>query len=100
MTSALSIHRLAGLPGEELVRKGLEDLVSGKITQEACLASIASPRLSRCGLLSSDAALVPEAELVLYRLLSNSEADPYARYNSLLRRLVSFEHALDHLAPL
>lgn len=95
MTSELSIHDLAGLPGEEIVRKGLQDLESGAVTQEACLVSIASPRLHQRGLLHLDAALVPEAELALYRLLGQSEDDPYARYNSLLRRLVSFEHALD-----
>lgn len=99
MKTAISIHDLSGFPREELVRKGLEDLDSGQVTQEACLVSIASPRLSRCGLLISEATLMPDAELVLYRLLGQSEADPYARYNSLLRRLVSFEHALDQLVP-
>jgi hypothetical protein len=46
-----------------------------------------------------DVALVADAELALYELLGKTEEDPYGRYNSLLRRLVSFEHALDRLAP-
>jgi len=95
----ISIDQLAGLPGEELVRKGLVDLNAGELTAEACLVSIASPRLRQRGLLSGGAALVPDAELVLYQLLGKAEGDAYSRYNSLLRRLVSFEHALDRLVP-
>jgi len=95
----ISIDQLAGLPGQELVRKGLVDLNAGELTVEACLVSIASPRLRQRGLLSGGAALVPDAELVLYQLLGKAEGDAYSRYNSLLRRLVSFEHALDRFAP-
>ena len=95
----ISIDQLAGLPGEELVRKGLVDLNAGDLTAEACLVSIAGPRLRQRGLLSGGAALVPDAELVLYQLLGKAEGDAYSRYNSLLRRLVSFEHALDRLVP-
>ena len=95
----ISIDQLAGLPGEELVRKGLVDLNTGELTAEACLVSIASPRLRQRGLLSGGAALVPAAELALYQLLGKAEGDAYSRYNSLLRRLVSFEHALDRLVP-
>ena len=95
----LAIDQLTGLPGEELVRKGLVDLKAGEVTIEACLASIAGPRLRQRELLANDAVLVPEAELTLYQLLGKTEEDPYSRYNSLLRRLVSFEHALDRFAP-
>ena len=91
--------QLAGLPGEELVRKGLLDLDAGEVTVEACLVSIASPRLRRTGFLPTKTKLVPDAELTLYGLLGKTEDDPYGRYNSLLRRLVSFEHALDRLSP-
>lgn len=95
----ISIDQLAGLPGEELVRKGLMDLNAHEVTAESCLVSIASPRLRRCGLLTTDVSIVPEAEMVLYQILGKTERDPYSRYNSLLRRLVSFEHALDRLSP-
>lgn len=95
----LTVDHLSGLPSEELVRKGLVDLSAGEVTPEACLVSIASPRLRQRGLLAANVAPVQEAELALYHLLGKTEADPYSRYNSLLRRLVSFEHALDRLAP-
>jgi len=36
-----------------------------------------------------------EYELQLYDLLKKEGGDPYARYNALLRELVSFENALD-----
>ena len=93
----LAVDQLTGLPGEELVRQGLEDLGSGRVTEEACLVSMASPRLLDCGLLAVDATLVADAEMTLYRLLGQHAEDPYSSYNSLVRRLVSFEHALDRI---
>ncbi len=97
MRALVSADQLTGLPGEEFVRKGLEDLDSGAVTEEACLVSMASPRLRECGLLAPDAGLVVEAEMTLYQLLGRRVSDPYSSYSSLLRRLVSFEHALDKL---
>jgi hypothetical protein len=89
--------RLAGLPGEDLVREGLADACAGRCTIPAALVSIACPRLQRAGLFPSDAPLPPvEAELQLYRLLRQSGGDAYSRYNALLRELVSFEQALDY----
>ncbi len=88
---------IAGLPGEALVRQGLADLSLGNCTVAACLASIASPRLVRAGLLDRAAAeQFTEPELLLYRLLRREGGDAYSRYNSLVRELVSFEMALDH----
>lgn len=87
---------IIGLPGESLVRQGLEDVHAGRRTAEACLISIARPRLSRAGLLSGiEAKLPPDPELCLYRLLLAEEGDAYSRYNALVRELVSFENALD-----
>jgi hypothetical protein len=97
MNTLISPDQLTGLPGEELVRKGLTDLGSGQVTEEACLVSMASPRLRDCGLLSANISLVADAEMTLYRLLGQHAEDPYSSYNSLVRRLVSFEHALDNL---
>lgn len=87
---------LASLPGEELIRPGLADFTAGRLTIPACLVSIGLPRLQRAGLLPQVArppAL--EAELTLYRLLRQEGGNAYARYNALIRRLVSFERALD-----
>jgi len=93
----LALDQLSGLPGEELVRKGLTDLGSGRVTEEACLVSMASPRLRDCGLLAAETSLVADAEMTLYRLLGQHAEDPHSSYNSLVRRLISFEHALDNL---
>lgn len=91
---------LAGLPGEALVRAGLADLKSGRRSIPAWLVEVARTRLSRAGVISASAPAAsrsPEAtaELELYRLLRTEGGDAYARYNALIRELVSFESALD-----
>jgi hypothetical protein len=87
---------IAGLPGADLVANGLADAAAGRVTRDACLVSIAGPRLRSAKLLSESHATIPEAELTLYDLLCEQTGDAYSTYNSLLRRLVSFERALDH----
>ena len=87
---------LTGLPGEPLIRKGLDDQAAGQPTLEACLVAIARPRLERAGLVppgGPSQCIEPEREL--YRLLQQQGGDAYARYNALLRELASFEAALD-----
>jgi hypothetical protein len=87
---------LTGLPGEELIREGLADLQAGRWTVPACLVAIGLPRMRRAGLVRQAPATLPaDAELQLYRLLRRAGGDAYSRYNALLRRLVSFEQALD-----
>ena len=81
-------------PGGDLVRKGLADLAESHETIEALLVSIAAPRLARWGLLA--AAPLPEPEHRLYERLAREDPDSaHSRYNALLRRLVSFERALE-----
>ncbi len=86
-----------GLPGEELIRAGLRDYAAGMESVESLLVEIARPRLSALGLLPT--AVPPatlDAELRLHRLLARTHGDDaYGQYNALLRRLVSFERALD-----
>jgi hypothetical protein len=87
---------LSGLPGEAWLRQGLADYQAGRRTIPACLVAIASTRLTRAGLLSAPTPKpVPEPERELYRLLGQETGDAYARYNALVRELVSFENALD-----
>ncbi len=87
---------LAGLPGEDLIREGVADLETGRVSVSACLAAMASPRLLRVGVLRAvPPGLSVDVELRLYRMLRHSGGDAYSRYNALLRRLVSFEQALD-----
>jgi hypothetical protein len=86
------------LPGAELVLQGLADLRAGRAHSiEALLVAIARPRLHALGL---DIPALPrqhgQSELELYRLLrAERPADAYPRYNALLRRLISFEQALE-----
>ena len=86
-----------GLPGEDLVSRGLYDAAGGIESAEALLVAIGAPRLSRLGIRP----LVPptfsdSSELRLYRLLCREDSDTaHARFNSLVRRLVSFERALE-----
>ena len=82
-----------GLPGADLIARGVEDLRAGKRTVSALLVSIGAPRLRQLGLEVPPP--VPQAEHRLYALLQQNEPDAaHSRYNSLVRRLVSFERAL------
>ena len=87
---------MAGLPGEALVRQGLEDLQLDCCTVPACLVGMARSRLCRAGLLlPSFTGVLADPELRLYRLLRQEAGDAYSRYNALVGELVSFEQALD-----
>ena len=83
------------LPGAELVRQGIRDCRAGQNSIESCLVEIARPRLERSGLIEPAPHRL-NSETELYRLLGHVTPNPHGRYNSLLRELVSFEHALDH----
>jgi len=84
----------SGLPGADLVEKGLADLAAGVESVEALLVSIAAPRLTRLGFGVSSP--FPDAEHRLYNLLAAGDADgAHSRYNALIRRLVSFERAAE-----
>jgi len=85
---------ITGLPGTELITKGLDDLERGVETTESLLVSIGAPRLQRLGL---DLRWpIPAAEHRLYERLAGEDADSaHSRYNALVRRLVSFERAAE-----
>jgi len=83
------------LPGSELVGPGLADAAAGRATPAACLVWLAAPRLRRAGLIDeSFPAPALEPERMLYALLQREPGDAFAKYNALLRRLVSFERAI------
>jgi hypothetical protein len=85
---------LTALPGGDLVARGLEDLRAGRRTVEALLVAIGAPRLRACGLDVPDGVSSPEH--ALYALLAEENPDgAHGRYNALVRRLVSFERALE-----
>jgi hypothetical protein len=78
-----------GLPGGAILDAGLADLAAGETTQESLLVSLAAPRLRREGVPIGTVFRDPESHL--YRLLSRTAGDlAHARYNALLRLMVSF----------
>ena len=91
------MKEISTLPGGELVQRGLADYAAGLVTQASCLVAIGWPRLKRAGLDLPEAAsgTFPQPEIQLYQLLGGEPGDAYSRYNSLLRRLISFEQSLE-----
>ena len=80
------------LPGNDLVTRGLADLERGVDSAEALLVSIGARRLRRLGI--DVPSPLPDPEHRLYALLAERHGDAaHARYNALVRRLVSFERA-------
>ncbi len=82
-------------PGEDLIHEGLADLDSGKESIASLLVSIGAPRLKRAGV-NIPPFLFADPEHRLYSLLSIENSDnAHSRYNALIRKLVSFERALE-----
>lgn len=83
---------LKGLPGAELVDRGIADLGAGIESTEALLVSIGAPRLRSVGIdLPSS---IPDPEHKLYLRLAQEKGNAaHSAYNALIRRLVSFERA-------
>ena len=82
------------LPGEDIVSAGIEALSRGQETEESLLVSIGAARLRRAGISLRDP--LPSPESRLYELLRRSGPDSaHSRYNALIRRLVSFERAIE-----
>ena len=91
MTSPAVPH---GLPGAELVEKGVDDVRRGVESIEALLVSIGAPRLTALGYDVGSPLISPEHRL--YELLSREDAhSAHSRYNALVRRLARFERAAE-----
>lgn len=83
------------LPGSDLIHQGITDLAAGKKSTFALLVSIGASRLRRLGI-AVPATTLPNPEHGLYNLLASPDSDSaHSKYNALIRRLVSFEHALE-----
>ena len=82
-------------PGGDLIRGGIEDLEAGLDSPQALLVAIGQPRLSRLGVpVPPHPFASPEQRL--YQTLAQADPDAaHARYNGLIRRLVSFERAME-----
>ena len=89
------------LPGADLVAMGIDDLRRGEFTVEALLVAVGASRLRSVGLDIPDVPALPESpELALYAAVCAREAgNAHSCYNALIRRLVSFERAMEALHP-
>jgi hypothetical protein len=84
------------LPGEEMVREGLNDLAQDRVTDLALLVLIAAPRLRGLGLQVPERKTVEPFEHQLYaRLEERLGAGAHSHYNSLIRRMVSYARSVD-----
>jgi len=80
------------LPGADVIRAGFDDLARGVESVESLLVLIGTPRLRTLGFDVPDTNDHPEDRL--YSMLAAEEGDSaHARYNALIRLLVSFERA-------
>ena len=83
-----------GLPGADLVKQGLKDLACGEETVPSLLVSIGAYRMRLAGLDIPEG--IEDSEHRLYRMLGREHGnDAHSQYNALIRRLVSFERALE-----
>jgi hypothetical protein len=81
------------LPGGTLVRRGVDELTRGEVTDASLLVSLAATRLTSLGVRLRDP--IPEADHRLWALLAEDDPDgAHGRMNALVRELVSFERAL------
>jgi hypothetical protein len=78
-------------PGSDLVRQGLEDLAKGR----ALLVSIGAPRLRALGVSLPHVDIVAPEHRLYHKLWEQDPDSAHSRYNALLRRLVSFERAME-----
>ena len=89
----------AQLPGANLVASGIEALKHGELTVEALLVCVGATRMRLAGLeIPPPPPLAQPPEIELYLAIgADHPADTHSRYNALIRRLVSFERALERL---
>lgn len=90
----LEHDRDRSLPGADLVEQGLADLERGVESTAALVVSIGAPRLAALGLRPARTLASPEHRLYA-RLAADDPDAAHARYNALVRRLVSFERAAE-----
>ena len=88
---------LRDLPGADLIASGVEALRRGELTVEALLVAVGARRLRDAGLeIPAPPDLPDSPELLLYAAVGAAHPrDAHSRYNGLIRRLVSFERALE-----
>lgn len=90
------------LPGADLVASGIDALKRDETTKEALLVMVGASRMRAAGLDVPEGPTLPDTpEIVLYNAIAAEHpADAHSRYNALIRRLVSFERALERLGSI
>jgi hypothetical protein len=83
-----------GAPGAELVVAGLRDLAERRETTEALLVSVGATRLREIGFDVPPVEPAPEHRLYDH-LVEREGRNAHSAYNALIRRLVSFERAME-----
>jgi hypothetical protein len=84
------------LPGEDLVTQGLADLAKCILSESALLVLVAGPRLRGLGIEVPKWPLDRPYEHALYSLIEKRlGTGAHSYYNSLIRRIVSYAHALE-----
>lgn len=101
MQGKWSKEQLETLPGWEFIGPGLCDLAAGRTSIGAILVLIGAARLRRQGF---EIPTLPGVKLPyehsLYSMIEDERgAGAHSYYNSLIRRLVSFERALENSRP-
>lgn len=88
------------LPGADLVASGIEALQRGERSVEALLVMVGESRIRAAGLELPECPSLPHSpETALYNAIgAEHPADTHSRYNALIRRLVSFERALERMS--
>lgn len=82
-------------PGEDLIEQGVADLNSGVESVASLLVSIGAHRLRAAGIAIPQNTF-PSPEHRLYLLLGRMyDTEAHSKYNSYIRRLVSFERAAE-----
>jgi len=88
------MNGMTSLPGNDLIISGINDLREQRETIPALLVAIGAPKLQSLGVKVPEN-LPSNPEHRLYDLLAAIEPDSaHSKYNSFIRRLVSFERAL------
>lgn len=82
-------------PGQEIIDQGIADLADGKETIPALLVSIGVSRLRQAGLAIPHPTFPSPEHRLFAQLSADGSDDAHSRYNALIRRLVSFERALE-----
>ncbi len=78
------------------MRQGLADLSSSRVSDESLLVLVAAPRLRALGLSVPEvAAPIPHEHLLYSRIEERLGPGAHSYYNSLIRRVVSYAHALE-----